>query len=59
MTQYFNQSMKYSPDQVGSTIFTEKMANLADDHPAFMERLDNALNAEYICSDSTHDINSN
>jgi diguanylate cyclase (GGDEF)-like protein len=36
----FSQSMKYTPDQIGSKTFTDKMAALADEYPDFLERLE-------------------
>jgi hypothetical protein len=39
----FNRMMSYSPDQVGSGIYAEKMAELADAYPEFDERLEDEL----------------
>lgn len=32
--------MRYSPNEVGATVFTERMAKLADDYPEFLARLE-------------------
>ena len=42
-TKAFNNSMNYSPNEVGSTLYTEKMVDLADDYPEFLEKLENEL----------------
>lgn len=42
-TEAFNNSMKYSPNEVGSTLYTNKMVDLADDYPEFLEKLENEL----------------
>ena len=34
--------MSYELNQVGSSYFCEKAANLADDYPEYMDRYDNA-----------------
>jgi hypothetical protein len=36
-TEAFKNCMKYNPNQVGSQIYTEKMVQLADDYPDFLE----------------------
>lgn len=36
----FKQANKYSPNEVGSQTYTEKMAKLADEYPEFLERLE-------------------
>lgn len=38
-TMAFNAMFKYTPDQVGSLIFAEKLAKLSDDYPEFEARL--------------------
>jgi len=40
-TQTFKRMMGYSPDQVGSGHFAEKLADLSDAYPEFEERLEN------------------
>jgi len=40
-TANFNLMMKYSPSQVGSSIYAEKMASLADSYPDFLTTLEN------------------
>lgn len=42
-TKLFKAAMSYSPDQVGSGHFAEKMADLADAYPEFEERLEDEL----------------
>lgn len=37
----FKTMMEYSPNEVGSTIYAEKLADLADKYPAFTERVEN------------------
>jgi hypothetical protein len=37
----FGRMMKYSPNEVGSVVYAEKMANLADAHPDFVEHFEN------------------
>ncbi len=37
----FAQMMKYSPKEVGSTIYVEKLAALADAHPEWAEQVEN------------------
>ena len=44
----FNESMKYSPNQAGSKIFTERMADLADEYPEYEERLDEELDLDIL-----------
>jgi hypothetical protein len=39
-TKLFGYSMKYSPDQVGSSHFMDKMAALADAYPEYEERIE-------------------
>lgn len=41
MQSLLKSSFKYTPDQVGSRIYTEKMADLADLYPEYEERLEN------------------
>ena len=36
----FAESMNYPPDQAGSRVFSDQMADLADAHPAFLERFE-------------------
>jgi hypothetical protein len=36
----FNQSNKYTPDQIGSRRFTDEMADLADAYPGYLERFE-------------------
>jgi hypothetical protein len=36
----FRDMMKYTPDQAGSRIFAEKMADMADAHPDWVERIE-------------------
>ena len=43
-TEYTNTliaMMKYSPDQVGSTVYAEKLAKLADEYPEFADAVEN------------------
>ena len=53
----FEAGMKYSPNEVGSTIFVEKMADLADAYPEHLARFeaeeDAALDARL--AESAHD----
>lgn len=42
-TKAFNNSMNYSPNEVGSTLYTEKMVDLADDYPEFLEKFEKEL----------------
>lgn len=39
-TGLFKAMMNYAPGEVGSTVFAEKMAALADAHPGFAERVE-------------------
>jgi hypothetical protein len=41
MQNLLNHSFKYNSNQVGSSFYVEKMADLADLYPEFEERLDN------------------
>jgi hypothetical protein len=36
-TKTFNTMMQYSPNEVGSTIYAEKLAVLSDEYPEFTE----------------------
>jgi predicted RNA methylase len=38
--ELFNRMMSYSPNEVGSGIYADKMAKLSDDYPEFMDRFD-------------------
>jgi len=40
-TDCFNRMMGYKPTEVGSQIYCEKMAALADQYPEFAERAEN------------------
>ena len=42
----FENSMKYSPDQAGSTHYTEKMAELAEAYPEWAEKAENNRKAD-------------
>ena len=48
--RYFAELIKYKLDQVGSTIFCEKMASLEDDYPEFAEAFDAELEIEHLAS---------
>lgn len=37
----FAEMMKYSPEQVGSAIYVEKLAALADEYPEWAEKVEN------------------
>jgi hypothetical protein len=37
----FRRWMEYTPDQVGSVVYAEQMAELADRYPAWAERVEN------------------
>lgn len=39
-TKLFSCSMKYSPDQAGSSYFMDKMAALADSYPEYENRIE-------------------
>ena len=39
----FNSMMQYSPEQVGSDVFAEKMAVLADMYPAYAEIVESEI----------------
>ncbi len=43
MQKLLTESFKYTCKQVGSEIFTEKMADLADQYPNYDEMLDNEV----------------
>lgn len=40
-TNLFTAMMQYSPNQVGSVIYAEKMAKLADEYPEFADAVEN------------------
>jgi len=40
-TNLFEKMMAYSPSQVGSQIYAEKMSALSDEYPAFADRAEN------------------
>ncbi len=40
-TKLFKTMMSYTPDQVGSVIYAEKMAQLADQYPDFADACEN------------------
>ena len=40
MQSLLNKSFKYTPDQAGSRIFSEKMADLAEKYPEYEKMLD-------------------
>jgi hypothetical protein len=40
-TAAFNRAMSYKPSECGSTVYTEKMADLADTYPEFADRAEN------------------
>ncbi len=40
MTTMFKQAMKYTPMQAGSRIWTDRMADLADEYPAYDAQLE-------------------
>jgi hypothetical protein len=42
----FKQANKYTPDQIGSVEWTNKMADLADKYPEFLERLEKETDKE-------------
>lgn len=44
-SKLFKLMMSYSPKEVGSGIYCEKLADLADKYPEFEERLEDELNA--------------
>ena len=37
----FHRMLSYTPDQVGSAMFAQELADLADEYPAFEKRLEN------------------
>lgn len=37
----FKAMMSYSPNEVGSAVYVEKMASLADDYPEWAEQVEN------------------
>jgi hypothetical protein len=39
-TRAFHSAMQYTPNQVGSRTFTDRMAELADTYPAFLDQLE-------------------
>ena len=40
-TTAFNRAMSYKPSEIGSTVYAEKMADLADAYPMFADRVEN------------------
>ena len=42
-TRYFKNMMSYSPAMVGSGMYAEKMADMADQYPEFAERAENEM----------------
>lgn len=36
----FKSMMSYKPNQIGSAVYAEEMAKLADDYPEFAERVE-------------------
>ena len=42
-TAVFDIMMSYTPDEVGSLIYAEKMAQLADDYPAWAEAVEEEI----------------
>jgi hypothetical protein len=46
----FEAGMNYSPNEVGSTIFVEKMADLADAYPEHLARFEAEEDARYAAS---------
>jgi hypothetical protein len=40
-TTAFNRAMSYKPSEIGSTVYAEKMADLADAYPVFADRVEN------------------
>ena len=45
-TECFDLMMKYSPDQIGARIYSERMAELSDEYPEFEERLLSEIEAQ-------------
>ena len=45
-TEYFYLMMRYSPDQIGSRVYSERMAELSDEYPEFEERLLSEIEAQ-------------
>jgi hypothetical protein len=39
-TRLFKVMVSYTPNEVGSDIYAEKMATLADKYPAFVDRIE-------------------
>jgi hypothetical protein len=39
--QNFRQMMKYSPNEVGSGMYAEKLADMAEAHPEWAEQVEN------------------
>ena len=39
-TKAFYSCMKYKPSEVGSSLYADKMADLADAYPEFLEKLE-------------------
>lgn len=37
----FTEMMKYKPNEIGSAVFAEKMADLSDKYPEFVEIIEN------------------
>lgn len=37
----FRRMMSYSPDEVGSSVYSEQLADLSDAHPAWAEIVEN------------------
>jgi len=37
----FRRMMSYSPEEVGSSVYSEQLANLSDSHPAWAEIVEN------------------
>ena len=40
-TAAFKRAMSYKPSEVGSRVYTDQMADLADDYPEFADRAEN------------------
>ena len=40
-TAAFNRAMSYKPSECGSTVYLEKMVDLADAYPEFADRAEN------------------
>ena len=40
-TDTFRRMMSYSPDQVGSSVYSDKLADLSDAYPAWAEIVEN------------------